>query len=195
MAITTDQVKALRDETGISVMQCKQALEEAGGDVEKAKVLLRKKGTVAAAKKADRELGAGTVAAYIHANNEVGTLILLSCETDFVSKNEEFVRLARDIAMHATATNPEFISRADVTSEKADAARSVFEDEAKDKPEDVRTKVVEGKMDSYLKESVLLEQPFIKNPEETIQGLIEGATQKFGERVEVTKLTRFSVRD
>ena len=195
MAITTEQVKALRDETGISVMQCKQALEEANGDVEKAKVILRKKGTAAAAKKADRELGAGTVSAYIHANNEVGTLILLSCETDFVSNNEEFVALARDIAMHATATNPEFISRDEVTPEKVDAARSVFEDEAKDKPEEVRTKIVEGKMDSYLKESVLLEQPFIKNPDMTILALIENATQKFGERVEITKLTRFSVRD
>lgn len=195
MAITTDQVKALRDETGVSVMQCKQALEEADGDVEKAKVILRKKGTATAAKKADRELGAGAVQAYVHGNNEVGTLILLASETDFVSKNEAFIALARDIAMHAAATNPEFISRGDVTAEKTDAARAVFENEAKDKPEEVRTKIVDGKMDAFLKESVLLEQPFIKNPDITIQGLIEEAIQKFGERVEISKLVRFSVRD
>jgi len=191
--ITTEQVKALRDETGISVMQVKKALEEAEGDVEKAKVILKKKGTAAAAKKADRDLGAGAVQAYIHAGNQVGTLVLLSCETDFVSKNEEFVQLARDIAMHAAATSPEYISRDDVTEEKISAARSVFEDEAKDKPEDVRAKIVEGKLDAHLKESVLLEQSFIKDPETTILQLVEGATQKFGERVEISKLERFSI--
>ncbi len=195
MIITTDQVKALRNETGISVMQCKQALEEANGDFKKAKVILQKKGTAVAKKKGDRELKAGTVEGYIHSNNEVGTLVLLSCETDFVSKNEEFKELARNIAMHAAASSPEFISRSDVTPEKLKTAKSVFMYEVKDKPEKVREKIVEGKINSYLSEKVLLEQAYIKDPEVTIQDLLDSATQKFGERVEVSKCVRVSIHD
>lgn len=195
MDITTDQVKALRDKTGISIMQCKSALEEADGDVEKAIVILRKKGTAAVAKKSGRELGAGVVQSYIHNTNQVGALIMLSCETDFVSKNPDFVELARDIAMHAAASNVSFISRDDVTEDKISAAKSVFENEAKDKPEEMRAKIIDGKLDSYLKESVLLEQAFIKNQDVTIQGLIEEATHKFGERIEVSKLEKFAISE
>ncbi len=195
MDITTDQIKALRDKTGISIMQCKSALEEAEGDVEKAVVILRKKGTAAVAKKSDRDLGAGVVQAYIHNTNQVGTLVMLSCETDFVSKNPDFIELARDIAMHAAASTPSFIGRDEVTEDKIATARSVFEGQAADKPEEMRAKIVEGKLDSYLKESVLLEQPFIKNPDLTVQGLIEEATHKFGERIEVSKLERFAISD
>lgn len=195
MDITTEQVKALRDKTGISIMQCKSALEEANGDVEKAVIILRKKGTAAVAKKSDRDLAAGVIQAYIHNTNQVGALIMLSCETDFVSKNPDFVSLARDIAMHAAASNSAFISRDDVTEDKIAAARSVFEDEAKDKSEEMRAKIVEGKLDSFLKDSVLLDQSFIKNPDVTIQGLIEEATHKFGERIEVSKLERFAISD
>jgi len=194
MAITTDDIKALRERTGLSVMDCKQALESTDGDMDKAIIALRKKSSTAAAKKAERDLGAGVVQSYIHASQDVGALVLLSCETDFVAKNEEFVQLAHDIAMHATATSPEFVNRDQVTEESTDKARQLFEEEAKDKPEEMRTKIVEGKMESYLKERVLTEQPYIKDPEVTIAGLVERATQKFGERIEISDCVRLSVR-
>jgi elongation factor Ts len=192
--ISTEEVKALRDRTGLSVMDCKKALEETGGDMEKAIVVLRKKSAASAEKKAGRELGAGAVAAYVHNTKEVGAMVLLSSETDFVSKNEEFVKLAYDIAMHAAASTFSFINRAQVTEEATKAAREVFEKEAADKPEAMRENIVKGKMDSYLKERVLLEQPFIKDPSLTIEDMIKGAGQKFGEKVELTECVRFSVR-
>lgn len=195
MSISMDEVKALRAQTGISVMQCKKALEEADGDAEKALVLLRKKSGAAAAKKADRELGAGAVQAYVHASGDIGAMVLLSCETDFVSKNDEFKQLAYDIAMHAAATNPHFIKREQVTPEDLAKAREVFEDEAKDKPQDKREMIVEGKLKQYLDERVLLQQPFVKDQERTIGQLIEEAVQKFGERVEVSECVRLSARD
>lgn len=194
MAITTDDIKALRDRTGVSVMECKKALEETGGDMEKAIVILRKKSSAAAEKKADRTLGAGVVQAYVHSSRDIGAMVMLMCETDFVAKNDEFVRLAYDIAMHAAATSPAFVSRSQVTEESVKAAKEVFEKEAADKPTDKRAAIVEGKMNAYLAERVLLEQPFIKDPSVTIQGLVEAATQKFGERVEIGECVRFSVR-
>ncbi len=193
MAITTEEIKELRNRTGLSVMDCKNALEQVNGDMEKAIIVLRKKSSAVAAKKSERTLGAGVVQAYIHASQDVGSLILLSCETDFVSKNEEFVELAKNIAMHATATNPKFISRDDVKDEDVEKAKQLFEEEAKDKPEDKREMIVKGKLDSFLKEQVLLEQPYIKDPEHTIKNLIEEATQKFGERIEISDCARFSV--
>jgi len=193
MAISTELIKQLRDETGVSIMQCKKALEEANGDIEKAKVSLRKISAQVAAKKADRELGSGVVQTYVHAGNKVAGVVVLACETDFVAKNEEFVKLAYDIALHVAATAPEFVSRAQVTPDATQAARAVFETEAVDKPEDMREKIVEGKLNAFLQEKVLVEQPFVKNPESTIQMLLDEATQKFGERVEVADMARFSV--
>ncbi len=151
MAISPEAVKELRDKTGISVMECKKALEEAQGDMAKAIEILSARAAASVAKKADRVLGAGTVASYIHNQGQVGAMVVLSCETDFVSKNDEFMTLARDIAMHAAAMRP------------ADVAE-------------------------------LATQPFIKNPEKTIADLISGATQKFGERVEVTQFACFAVK-
>ena len=194
MAVGLEQVKELRERTGVSVMECKKALEEAEGDIEKALVLLRKKSAQTTDKKSDRELGAGVVAAYIHNSKDVGTLIALSSETDFVAKNPEFETLAYDIAMHAAATAPQFINRDDVTEEDTKAAQDVFEGEAADKPEEVRAKIVAGKMDSYLKEKVLMEQDYIKDPSVTIKDMLQSATQKFGERIEITEIARFSTR-
>jgi elongation factor Ts len=191
--ITTEQVKALRDQTGVSVMQCKKALEEAGGDTEKALVILRKKSGELAAKKGDRTFKAGTVQAYIHANGSVGAIVELDCETDFVSNNEEFKVLARDIAMHVTATNPKFVSINDITEADKKTAKEVFEGEVKGKPEAVRQKILDGKLDSYFGEMVLLNQPFIKNPEITIQALLDAAVQKFGEKTAVARFRRFKI--
>ncbi len=193
--MAVDEVlKKLRDDTGVSIMQCKKALEEAGGDIEKAKVILRKQSSAAASKKADRALGAGVAAAYTHAGGSVVGAIVLACETDFVSKNEAFSKLAYDIAMHVAAMSPEFISRTDVKDSDLAAARSVFAEEAAKIPENVRAKAIEGKVDSYLKERVLIEQPFIKDSSLTVRQLIESAVQKFGEKVEVVSMARLAVR-
>ncbi|MEK7480084.1 MAG: elongation factor Ts [Patescibacteria group bacterium] len=194
MAITTETIKSLREQTGVSVMQCKKALEEAGGDMEKAKVILRKQSSAIASKKSDRTLGAGIVAAYTHAGGSVVGAVVLACETDFVSKNEEFGKLAYDIAMHVAAMNPQFRTRDDVKEEDLTAARAVFEKEAAVIPEQIRAKAIEGKIDAYLREKILLEQPFVKDPSQTIRGLIDSAVQKFGEKVEVVRFERLSAR-
>lgn len=191
--ITTETIKQLRDATGVSVMQCKKALEEAGGDMDKAVEILRKKSKDIAAKKGDRTFGAGAIAAYVHSNGTVGSLIELVCETDFVAKNEEFKTLARDIAMHATATNPEFVRAEDISAEVREKARQLFVEEVKGKPAEIQEKILEGKLAAYFKERVLLDQSFIKNPEVTIKGLIDGAIQKFGEKIDVGRMSRFSV--
>ncbi len=192
--ITTELIKALRDETGISVMQVKKALEEAQGDVEKAKVILRKTSASIAAKKNDRELGAGIAAAYVHAGGTVVAAVVLGCETDFVSKNEEFGKLAYDIAMHVAAMKPVFKSKDDVTEDKLRAAREVFADEAKNVPEAKRDIAIQGKLDAYIAERALMEQPFVKNGDVTIRELLAQAVQKFGERVEVVRFERLSVK-
>jgi len=191
--ISTESVKELRDQTGISIMQCKKALEEAGGDIQKALIILRKKSGELAAKKTDRIFKAGTVQAYIHANGQVGTIVELLCESDFVSNNDEFKTLARDIAMHATATNPRFVKREDISQSDREAAKSVFEAEVTGKPEAVKEKILTGKLDAYFGEMVLTEQPFIKNPDLTIQGLVDIASQKFGEKMAVGRFKRFKV--
>ncbi len=194
MEITTDIIKSLRDETGVSVMQCKKALEEAGGDIEKAKVILRKASAAIATKKADRELGAGIASAYTHAGGAVVAAVVLACETDFVSRNPDFSKLAYDIAMHIAAMGPQFKSRDDVKDEDVRAAREVFSSEVQNVPEANREKALQGKLDSYLKDKVLLEQPFVKNPEITIRELIDQAVQKFGEKIEVVRFERLSVK-
>ena len=194
MNVTTEEVRKLREKTGISIMQCKKALEDAGGDHEKAIVILKKKGSAVAGKKATRELNSGSVQAYIHGTGDVGAMVELSCETDFVAKNKEFIALAYDIAMHVAAVDPEFTTREDVTPEVRNAAKEVFEKEVGDKPKDLKEKILAGKLDTYFSDKVLLEQNFIKQPDVTIKSLIESAVQKFGERIEVTAFVRFSVR-
>ena len=192
--ITIEQVKKLRDKTGISIMQCKKALEEADGNIEKAKIILRKKSGIIADKKNSRELKAGAVNAYIHNSGDIAAIVLLSSETDFVAKNEEFVKLAYDIAMHIAAMNPSFIKKEDITEDEINNAKEVFIKETKDKPKEMKEKILQGKIDSYFKDKILLEQPFIKDPNSTIKDIIKSATQKFGERIEVSDFARFSVR-
>ena len=193
--VTTEQIKALRDETGVSVMLCRKALEEAKGDFEKAKVILQRKGADAAAKKMGRTLGAGTVAAYIHHSGSVGVLVELSSETDFVSGNEEFKTLARDIAMHIAAAKPGFLKREDITEETLSRAKEVLLKEVEGKPKAMQEKILEGKLNSFFAEKILLEQPFVKNPDQTVRSLIENAIQRFGEKIEISRFTRFSVND
>ncbi|MEK7635074.1 MAG: elongation factor Ts [Patescibacteria group bacterium] len=194
MEITTEIIKKLRDETGVSVMQCKKALEETGGDIEKAKILLRKISKQSADKKIGRTLGAGSVASYIHGNGSVGAMVELLCETDFVARNDDFKALAKDIAMHITALAPEYLKMEDVKEEDKIKAKELFEkdlDESKSK--EMRDKIMEGKLSAYFGEKVLLEQAFIKNPEVNIRTLVEQANQKFGERTEIGRFVRFSI--
>jgi elongation factor Ts len=191
--ISMDQIKALRDRTGISIMQCKKALEEAQGDEEKALILLRKKGAEIAAKKSDREFGAGVVQAYVHSNNLIGAMVELVSETDFVANNVEFKTLAYDIAMHISASNPEFIKKEEINEDVKKKATEVFEAEVAGKPENLKEQILAGKLDAYFKDKILLEQPFIKNPELTIQQMIDNAIQKFGERIEVARFVRMNI--
>jgi len=194
MEIKQSQLKELRDKTGISVMQCKKALEEADGDMDKAVIILKKKRSEAADKKSDRELGAGSVGVYTHNTNEVAAIVLLACETDFVSKNEEFIALARDIALHVAASNPSVISREELAADALEKAKEVFAPELEGKPEEMKEKIMEGKIASYFKDQVLLEQDFVKNPEQTIGEMVSGAIQKFGENVSIAQISRVSLK-
>lgn len=193
IGITTELIKQLRDKTGISVMQCKKALEETGGDMEKAVMLLQKKSADIASKKSERTLRSGAISSYIHATGTVGTMVEVLCETDFVANNEEFKKLARDIAMHATATNPQFLKIEDIDEHSMDLAKEMFAKEVDGKPEGMKAKILEGKLSAYWSERVLMDQAFIKNPEMTIKNLVQSAVQKFGENIEVARFVRYSV--
>lgn len=193
--ISKDDIKTLRDQTGISFMQCKKALEEAEGDMEKAMLMLRKASGKAASKKADRELGAGVVRSYIHSNNQVGVLLELNCETDFVAKNEEFLALADNIAMHIAAMSPVFVSESEITDADRAKITEVMQEEVADmdKPEDIKAKILEGKLNDYFAAQTLLGQAYVKNPDQTISQLIEEAIQKIGEKIEVGRMVRYGV--
>src|SRR3989344_6092628 len=191
--ITTELIKQLRDKTGISVMQCKKALDETAGDMEKAVMLLQKKSADIASSKMGRTMHSGVVSSYIHSTGTVGTMVELLCETDFVANNEEFKKLARDIAMHATATNPQFLKVEDVDEQSMELAKEMFAKEVGDKPEEMKAKILEGKLSAYWSERVLLDQAYIKNPELTIKNLIQSAIQKFGENIELSQFVRYSV--
>lgn len=192
-----DMVKQLRDETNVAIMQCKKALEDAGGDMDKARMALRKKSAEIATKKADRTLGSGVIASYIHGNASVGAIVELNCETDFVAKNEDFKQLAYDIAMHVAAVNPKYRVVEDITDEDKQKAAAFFEEEVEKqlagKPEEIKQKALQGKMDTFFAEQVLMKQAYVKNPDMTIAQLIDAAVQKFGEKTELSRFTRFAV--
>ena len=191
--ITAAEVNKLRQTTGAGMMDCKKALVEAEGNFDTAIEILRKKGQKVAANRADRDSSEGAAIAVLNSDNTQGVAVSLNCETDFVAKNDEFKALARDVAMHATAMNPKFIRKDQITEEVTQKAKETFADEVKDKPADLQEKILQGKLDAYFNEQVLLEQAFIKNPETTIGGMIESAIQKFGEKVDITDLARFEV--
>jgi len=180
-------------------MQCKKALEEAKGDIKKAEIILQRQGRSIAQKKSDRELNSGVIQSYIHATGAVGAMLELLCETDFVAKNEEFKKLAYDLAMQVTATNPQYLKKEDISKEARKEAEEVLAKEIAGlpaqagKPDDIKAKILEGKLDSYFGDKILLEQPFIKDQEMKVGKLIESAIQKFGEKIEVGKFVRFSV--
>ena len=174
-------------------MQCKKALEEADGNISQAEVILKKRSAAHAEKKSLRVLGAGTVGSYVH-DGAIGAMVLLSSETDFVAKNPGFVALAKELAMQVAATNPLYLSRADIPHEAKTAAEAVFMKEVKGKPKALAAQILEGKMASYFKDQVLLDQPYIKDEAKTIHDLLNEATQKFNERVEILRFARISSR-
>jgi len=185
-------VKELREKTSISIMQCKKALEDAKGDMSKAMVYLQKKGAETAAKKSERILKSSRIVSYVHGIGSVGVLVELCSESDFVSKHEDFQKLAYDIAMQIAATNPSYVKKEDVSAEEKAKVSEAFIDEVKGKPEAMREKILSGKLDSFFKEKILLEQDFIKDPSVTINILIQNAIQKFGEKIEIARFVRYS---
>jgi elongation factor Ts len=195
MEITAQMVKQLRERTGAPMMDCKVALTEAKGDIEVAVDLLRKKGLAAAAKKAGRVTAEGAVGSYIHAGGKIGVLVEVNCETDFVARTDQFLELVRDIAMHIAAAEPRFVHRDEVTQDVLDRERAIFAEQAaaSGKPANVVEKIVAGKLEKYYSEFVLLEQPFVKNPDLTVAQLISERVAKIGENIQVRRFERYKL--
>ena len=193
--ITAQMVKELRDRTGAPMMDCKAALAETGGDAEKAIEQLRKHGLAKAAKKAGRKAGDGVVASYIHAGGKIGVLVEVNCETDFVARTDDYQQLVKDLAMHIAAADPAYVRREEVTEEALDKERRLYREQALEggKPEAVVDRIVEGKLKKYYSESVLLEQPFVKDPDVTIEKLIAEKIGKLGENIQVRRFARFQL--
>jgi elongation factor Ts len=195
MTITTKMVKDLRDKTQAGMMDCKKALENTSGDMEKAIDLLRQKGLAVAAKRANRATSEGVVATYIHAGGKLGVMVELGCETDFVAKNDDFREFAKDIAMHIAAANPISINRDDVPATVIAREKDIFVQQALEsgKPEAIIEKMVTGKIEKFLAEVALLEQKFVKNPDLSIQDLLNALIGKMGENISIKKFSRFQV--
>ena len=193
MTITAGMVKELREKTGVGMMKCKQALQEADGDLGAAEKLLRKKGEAAAAKKADRATGEGLISSYIHTGGKIGVMIEVNCETDFAARSDDFQTLVRDIAMHIAAAAPRFLSRDDVTEADLNDEREIARDQAvqSGKPEAVVEKIVTGKIDKYYSQHCLLEQPYVKDPDRTVGELLHEAIGRIGENMQVKRFARF----
>ncbi len=195
VTISSDTVKELREKTGAGIMDCKRALADSGGDLEKAIDLLRQKGLSAAAKKASREAKEGLISSYIHGGGKIGVLVEVNCETDFVARNSEFQELVKDIAMQIAASNPSYVRREDVAADVLDRERSIYKIQAKEsgKPEHVLDKIVEGKVEKFYLETCLLEQSFIKDPSVTINDMVQQKIAKIGENIIVKRFTRYQL--
>jgi elongation factor Ts len=186
-------VKQLREKTNAGMMDCKRALEEASGDLEKAETILRKKGIASAGKKASRATKEGIVAAYIHMQGKIGVLVEVNCETDFVAKNENFREFVKDITLHIAAAHPLYVSRDEVPARLVESERAIYESQVKGKPTQVDAKIVEGKLDKFYSTVCLLEQAFIKNPDQTIGDLLKAKISELGENIVIRRFTRYLV--
>jgi elongation factor Ts len=195
MDITAERVKELRERTGIGMMECKKALEEAAGDAEKAIEILRKKGHARAKDKAHRETSEGMVGSYIHMNGKIGVLVEVNCESDFVARNEEFKDLLKNIAMHIAAARPKYIAPADVPADELEKEKDIIREQFKDskKPPQIVEKIVEGKLAKFYEEVCLLEQPFIKDDKTRIKDLLAAFIAKFKENTRVSRFARFEI--
>lgn len=194
MKIEIDKIKELREITGLGVIDCKKALEQANGDIKDAKIILKKKGMKIAEKKSSRPTKEGVIDNYIHYNNKLGALVEVSCETDFVSKNEQFLEFVHDIAMHIAATNPLFIDRDKISKRFINDKKKIFIKEAieEGKSKEIAKKIAEQKMEEFYKNKCLLEQNFIKNEEITIKELIDNTIARIGENIKINRFVRFS---
>jgi len=190
-----DNVKKLREETGISLMECKKACEEAGGDIEAAKEILRKRGQVMAAKKSERITGEGRIASYIHQNGKIGVLLDVRCESDFVAKSEDFQNLLKEICLQIAAMNPMFVKADDIPADVLEKEKLIFIEQAKNsgKPNDIVEKMVQGKVDNYKKEVSLMLQPWIKDDSKTIDEIVKECIAKTGENITIARFTRYSL--
>lgn len=195
MSITAKDVAELRNMTGAGMMDAKKALEETSGDLEKAAQYLREKGMAKAAKKSDRETSEGRVHAYIHSNGKLGAMVEILCETDFVARNEAFVEFCNDVALHVSATEPLYLTRADVPLDVVEKERSIYtkEMENQSKPADVIQKIVEGKLNKWYSEVVLMEQPFIKDEDLTIEEYVKSKIASLGENMQIRRFARFVI--
>ena len=195
MEITADQVKELRQRTGIGVMECKEALAECQGDIEKAISVLRKKGAARAQERMDREASQGIVHSYIHMEGKLGVLVEVNCESDFVARNEEFKGLAKNIAMQIAAANPRFVSSADIPEADLEQEKEIIRGQLQDtkKPPQIIEKIVEGKIKKFYEEVCLLHQPYIKDDKMTVHELIASFIAKFGENIKVRRFARFEL--
>ncbi|CAB3393382.1 translation elongation factor Ts [Kyrpidia spormannii] len=195
MAITAAQVKELRERTGAGMMDCKKALTDAEGDMDKAIQLLRERGLAAAAKKAGRVATEGLVEAYIHGGGRIGVLVEVNCETDFVANTDEFRSLVKDIAMQVAASRPEYVRREEVPAEVIEKEKSIYraQAEAEGKPAAIVERMVEGRLEKFYKEACLLEQSFIKNPDITVEQLVKEKISKIGENISVRRFARFEL--
>jgi elongation factor Ts len=193
--ISAQDVKKLRDLTGAGMMDCKKALTETGGDLEKAIDLLRAKGSAKAAKRADKSANQGFIGHYVHFDGKTAVMVELNCETDFVANTEGFRALAKDLCLHIASTAPLAVSPADIPADVVERERHVYEEQVKEegKPAAIAEKIVEGKMQKFFKESTLLAQPFVKDPDKTIEQLITDTSAKTGEKIEVARFVRFKV--
>ena len=195
--ISAQMVKELREATNAGVLDCKKALQESNGDFEAAVEILRKKGLATAAKKASRDTNEGLVGTYIHAGSKVAGMVALNCETDFVARTDRFQQLARDLAMHVVASRPLYISREEVPADLIEREKVIYREQMVNsgKPEQVVDKIVEGKLDKWLSEICLLDQPFVKNPDVTIQSLLTDSVAALGENIRIRRFERLAVAD
>ncbi len=191
--INPQLVKQLRERTNAGMMDCKRALAEAGGDLEKAEAALRTKGIAGASKKASRATKEGIVASYIHLQGKVGVLVEVNCETDFVAKNEIFRDFVKDITLHIAAAHPLYVNREEVPEKTISSERAIYEGQVKDKPANVVGKIVDGKLDKFYSTVCLMEQGFIKNPDQTIKELVATKIAELGENIVIRRFTRYSV--
>lgn len=195
MAITAEMVKNLREKTGAGMMDCKAALSEMNGDMDKAVDFLRKKGLASASKKSERATSQGVVSSYIHGGGKIGVLIEVNCETDFVARTEDFQSLVKDLAMHVAAANPQFVKREDVPSDVLDREKEVYRGQLREmkKPEAMMDKIIEGKMDKFYSDICLIEQAFVKDPDVKVQSLLTDKIAKLGENITIKRFARFEL--
>jgi len=195
MAITAEMVKQLRDKTGAGMMDCKGALAEANGDMEKAVEILRKKGVASATKRAGRATKEGVVGHYIHMGGKVGVLVEVNCETDFVARTDDFQALAKEIAMHIAAADPRYVSRDQVPAAELEKEKDIYRGQfaGSGKPANVVDKIVDGKLGSFYSQVCLLDQPSVRDPNVTVQQMLQAATAKTGENINVTRFVRFKL--